>query len=106
MRADTGEPLAVVVDPAFPGVVIDGDADSFGQRLAAGGSVELDAVPIAADDVPQPDARRIPLRHSFTVSKDADTYGLCRIRRTSPAYKLASRERGALNEPEARPVPR
>ncbi|EPJ38443.1 putative Dibenzothiophene desulfurization enzyme C [Streptomyces afghaniensis 772] len=51
MRADTGEPLAVVVDPALPGVVVDGDADPFGQRLAAGGSVEFDAVPIAADDV-------------------------------------------------------
>ncbi|MDQ1013989.1 acyl-CoA dehydrogenase family protein [Streptomyces afghaniensis] len=50
-RADTGEPLAVVVDPALPGVVVDGDADPFGQRLAAGGSVEFDAVPIAADDV-------------------------------------------------------
>jgi alkylation response protein AidB-like acyl-CoA dehydrogenase len=51
VRADTGEPLAVVVDPALPGVVIDGDADPFGQRLAAGGSVEFDAVPVAADDV-------------------------------------------------------
>ncbi|MFJ4979400.1 acyl-CoA dehydrogenase family protein [Streptomyces coeruleorubidus] len=51
VRADTGEPFAVVVDPALPGVVIDGDADPFGQRLAAGGSVEFDAVPIAADDV-------------------------------------------------------
>jgi alkylation response protein AidB-like acyl-CoA dehydrogenase len=51
VRADTGEPLAVVVDPALPGVVIDGDADPFGQRLAAGGSVEFDAVPIAADDL-------------------------------------------------------
>ncbi|MDQ0753494.1 alkylation response protein AidB-like acyl-CoA dehydrogenase [Streptomyces africanus] len=51
VRADTGEPLAVVVDPALPGVVVDGDADPFGQRLAAGGSVEFDAVPIAADDV-------------------------------------------------------
>ncbi|MYS93778.1 MULTISPECIES: acyl-CoA dehydrogenase family protein [Streptomyces] len=51
VRADTGEPLAVVVDPALPGVVIDGDADPFGQRLAAGGSVEFDAVRIAADDV-------------------------------------------------------
>ncbi|MEU0247696.1 acyl-CoA dehydrogenase family protein [Streptomyces sp. NPDC006235] len=51
VRADTGEPLAVVVDPALPGVAVDGDADPFGQRLAAGGSVEFDAVPIAADDV-------------------------------------------------------
>ncbi|MFJ8467127.1 acyl-CoA dehydrogenase family protein [Streptomyces swartbergensis] len=51
VRADTGEPCAVVVDPALPGVVIDGDADPFGQRLAAGGSVEFDAVPIAAGDV-------------------------------------------------------
>jgi alkylation response protein AidB-like acyl-CoA dehydrogenase len=32
-------------------VRIDGDADTFGQRLAAGGSVEFDAVPVAADDV-------------------------------------------------------
>ncbi|GAA3030711.1 acyl-CoA dehydrogenase family protein [Streptomyces glomeratus] len=51
VRADTGEPLAVVVDPAEQGVGIDGDADTFGQRLAAGGSVEFDAVPVAADDV-------------------------------------------------------
>ncbi|MFF3330647.1 acyl-CoA dehydrogenase family protein [Streptomyces sp. NPDC002888] len=51
VRADTGEPLAVVVDPAHHGVGIDGDADSFGQRLAAGGSVEFDGVPVAADDV-------------------------------------------------------
>ncbi|MCT9141758.1 acyl-CoA dehydrogenase family protein [Streptomyces violarus] len=51
VRADTGEPLAVVVDPALQGVVIDGDADPFGQRLAAGGSVEFDAVPVSADDV-------------------------------------------------------
>ncbi|AOR35982.1 acyl-CoA dehydrogenase [Streptomyces fodineus] len=51
VRADTGEPLAVVVDPARHGVGIDGDADTFGQRLAAGGSVEFDAVPVAADDV-------------------------------------------------------
>ncbi|MER6784263.1 acyl-CoA dehydrogenase family protein [Streptomyces sp. NPDC000658] len=50
-RADTGEPLAVVVDPAHHGVRIDGDVDTFGQRLAAGGSVEFDAVPVAADDV-------------------------------------------------------
>ncbi|MER6129346.1 acyl-CoA dehydrogenase family protein [Streptomyces sp. NPDC001795] len=51
VQADTGEPLAVVVDPARQGVGINGDADAFGQRLAAGGSVEFDAVPVAADDV-------------------------------------------------------
>ncbi|WP_316744679.1 acyl-CoA dehydrogenase family protein [Streptomyces sp. MK7] len=51
VRADTGEPLAVVVDPAHHGVGFDGDADTFGQRLAAGGSVEFDGVPVAADDV-------------------------------------------------------
>ncbi|WP_369231230.1 acyl-CoA dehydrogenase family protein [Streptomyces sp. R21] len=51
IRADTGEPLAVVVDSARHGVRIDGDADTFGQRLAAGGSVEFDAVPVVADDV-------------------------------------------------------
>ncbi|MGW2489033.1 acyl-CoA dehydrogenase family protein [Streptomyces sp. NPDC001606] len=51
VRADTGEPLAVVVDPARPGVRIDADPDAFGQRLAAGGSVEFDAVPVAADDI-------------------------------------------------------
>ncbi|MEU3619767.1 acyl-CoA dehydrogenase family protein [Streptomyces sp. NPDC006872] len=50
-RAGTGEPLAVVVDPAHPGVRIDADVDTFGQRLAAGGSVEFDSVPVAADDV-------------------------------------------------------
>ncbi|MEV2211574.1 acyl-CoA dehydrogenase family protein [Streptomyces sp. NPDC050997] len=50
-RADTGEPVAVVVDPARHGVRVEGDADTFGQRLAAGGSVEFDAVPVAAEDV-------------------------------------------------------
>ncbi|QOV35545.1 acyl-CoA dehydrogenase family protein [Streptomyces ferrugineus] len=51
VRADTGEPLAVLVDPARHGVGIDGDADTFGQRLAAGGSVEFDAAPVTADDI-------------------------------------------------------
>ncbi|RZB15051.1 acyl-CoA dehydrogenase [Streptomyces sp. F001] len=51
VRRDTGEPLAVVVDPTRRGVRIDADADTFGQRLAAGGSVEFDDVPVAADDV-------------------------------------------------------
>ncbi|KAB1144756.1 acyl-CoA dehydrogenase [Streptomyces luteolifulvus] len=51
VRADTGEPLAVVVDPAHHGVGIADDSDTFGQRLAGGGSVEFDAVPVAADDV-------------------------------------------------------
>jgi alkylation response protein AidB-like acyl-CoA dehydrogenase len=51
VRADTGEPLALVVDPARHGVRIDGDADTFGQRLAAGGSVEFDAVAVADEDV-------------------------------------------------------
>ncbi|MGW2639139.1 acyl-CoA dehydrogenase family protein [Streptomyces sp. NPDC001348] len=46
----TGEPLAVLVDPARPGVV-SGGGDAFGQRLAAGGGVEFDSVPVAADDV-------------------------------------------------------
>ncbi|MFD6169833.1 acyl-CoA dehydrogenase family protein [Streptomyces coeruleorubidus] len=51
VRKDTGEPLAVVVDPARRGVTIDGDADPFGQRLAAGGSVEFGDVPLGTDDV-------------------------------------------------------
>ncbi|MFD7406583.1 acyl-CoA dehydrogenase family protein [Streptomyces sp. NPDC059866] len=51
VREDTGEPLAVVVDPARRGVAIDGDADTFGQRLAAGGSVEFDDVLVGTDDV-------------------------------------------------------
>src|SRR5690606_30585324 len=50
VRENTGEPLAVVVDPARRGVVTDGDADTFGQRLAAGGSVEFDRVRVGADD--------------------------------------------------------
>ncbi|MET7937120.1 acyl-CoA dehydrogenase family protein [Streptomyces sp. NPDC005322] len=49
-RYDTGEPVAVLVDPAHPGAVCD-DGDAFGQRLAAGGLVEFDAVPVAADEV-------------------------------------------------------
>ncbi|CAL9376262.1 acyl-CoA dehydrogenase family protein [Streptomyces sp. Tu 3180] len=51
VREDTGEPLAVVVDPTRRGVRIDDDADTFGQRLAGGGSVEFDDVPVADDDV-------------------------------------------------------
>ncbi|MFJ4565070.1 acyl-CoA dehydrogenase family protein [Streptomyces caelestis] len=51
VREDTGEPLAVVVDPGHRGVTMDGDADTFGQRLAAGGGVEFDDVPVGADDV-------------------------------------------------------
>ncbi|MFG2438208.1 acyl-CoA dehydrogenase family protein [Streptomyces sp. NPDC048508] len=50
-RADTGEPLAVAVDPTHHGVRIDADADTFGQRLAAGGSVEFDSVPVPVRDV-------------------------------------------------------
>lgn len=47
----TGEPLAVLVDPARPGVVSGSGGDTFGQRLAAGGAVEFDSVPVAAGDV-------------------------------------------------------
>lgn len=47
----TGEPLAVLVDPARPGVVSGSSGDTFGQRLAAGGAVECDAVLVTADDV-------------------------------------------------------
>ncbi|MFE1285762.1 acyl-CoA dehydrogenase family protein [Streptomyces sp. NPDC058751] len=50
-RTDTGEPFAVVVDPAHPGVRIDGTPDTFGQRLAAGGGVDFDAVPVTAAHV-------------------------------------------------------
>ncbi|WP_458248196.1 acyl-CoA dehydrogenase family protein [Streptomyces sp. MAI_2237] len=50
-RSGTAEPLAVLVDPARPGVVTGSGGDTFGQRLAAGGSVEFDSVPVAADDV-------------------------------------------------------
>ncbi|MEH0509739.1 acyl-CoA dehydrogenase family protein [Streptomyces sp. B21-106] len=51
VRSDTGEPLAVVVDPTDHRVRTDGDAGAFGQRLAAGGAVEFDAVPVAPHDV-------------------------------------------------------
>ncbi|MFJ8495713.1 acyl-CoA dehydrogenase family protein [Streptomyces sp. NPDC094038] len=47
----TGEPLAVLVDPVRSGVVSGSGEDTFGQRLAAGGGVEFDSVPVAADDV-------------------------------------------------------
>ncbi|ADI12600.1 type 2 domain-containing Acyl-CoA dehydrogenase [Streptomyces bingchenggensis BCW-1] len=50
-RSGSGDPLAVLVDPAHPGVVYVDDEDTFGQRLAAGGSVEFDSVPVTADDV-------------------------------------------------------
>ncbi len=48
VREDTGEPLAVVVDPARRGVAVDAAGDTFGQRLAGGGSVEFDGVPVGA----------------------------------------------------------
>ncbi|MGW7354914.1 acyl-CoA dehydrogenase family protein [Streptomyces sp. NPDC054784] len=51
VRSGTDEPLAVLVDPAHPGVTAGGGGDTFGQRLAAGGAVEFDEVPVAADDV-------------------------------------------------------
>lgn len=51
VREDTGEPFAVLVDTAHRGVRIDGDTDTFGQRLAAGAGVEFDDVPVKADDV-------------------------------------------------------
>ncbi|WP_328877812.1 acyl-CoA dehydrogenase family protein [Streptomyces sp. NBC_00299] len=46
-----GEPLAVLVDPAHPGLVSGSGGDTFGQRLAAAGGVGFDAVSVAADDV-------------------------------------------------------
>ncbi|MGW3033494.1 acyl-CoA dehydrogenase family protein [Streptomyces sp. NPDC001178] len=49
-RAGNREPVAVVVTPAHPGVRID-PAEGFGQRLAAGGDVEFDAVPVTVHDV-------------------------------------------------------
>jgi alkylation response protein AidB-like acyl-CoA dehydrogenase len=50
-RYGTGEPLAVLVDPARPGVETGSVGDTFGQRLAVGGGVEFDSVPVGADDV-------------------------------------------------------
>ncbi|WP_217208087.1 acyl-CoA dehydrogenase family protein [Streptomyces sp. AC550_RSS872] len=47
----TGEPLAVLVDPAHPGLVNGSAGDTFGRRLAAAGGVAFDAVPVAHDDV-------------------------------------------------------
>ncbi|MFF4803793.1 acyl-CoA dehydrogenase family protein [Streptomyces sp. NPDC001351] len=49
-RAGDREPVAVVVTPTHPGVRIDA-AEAFGQRLAAGGDVEFDAVPVTVHDV-------------------------------------------------------
>ncbi|MFF7651069.1 acyl-CoA dehydrogenase family protein [Streptomyces sp. NPDC007983] len=51
-HSETGEPLAVLVDATRPGVVAGGDGgETFGQRLAAGGSVEFDAVAVESDAV-------------------------------------------------------
>ncbi|MBG0857285.1 acyl-CoA dehydrogenase family protein [Streptomyces spinoverrucosus] len=50
-RSGTGEPLAVLADPAHPGVGYRTDGETFGQRLAAVGGVDFDAVPVAAGDV-------------------------------------------------------
>lgn len=48
----TGEPLAVLVDPAHPGLMSgSGGGETFGQRLAAAGGVGFDSVPVATDDV-------------------------------------------------------
>ncbi|MEV5908740.1 acyl-CoA dehydrogenase family protein [Streptomyces chartreusis] len=47
----TGEPLAVLVDPAHPGLVSGSGGDTFGQRLAAAGAVTFDSVPVARQDV-------------------------------------------------------
>ncbi|WP_251061798.1 MULTISPECIES: acyl-CoA dehydrogenase family protein [unclassified Streptomyces] len=47
----TGEPLAVLVDPAHPGLVNGSGGETFGRRLAAGGGVGFHSVPVAADDV-------------------------------------------------------
>ncbi|MET9836123.1 acyl-CoA dehydrogenase family protein [Streptomyces sp. NPDC006385] len=47
----TGEPLAVLVDPTHPGVVSGSGGDTFGQRLAAGGAVGFDSVPVTSDGV-------------------------------------------------------
>ncbi|CAM5231605.1 Acyl-CoA dehydrogenase OS=Streptomyces tendae OX=1932 GN=F3L20_14725 PE=4 SV=1 [Streptomyces tendae] len=41
----------MVVDPAHRGVVVDAAGDTFGQRLAGGGSVEFDDVPVGAGEV-------------------------------------------------------
>ncbi|MFD8521681.1 acyl-CoA dehydrogenase family protein [Streptomyces capillispiralis] len=51
VRAGTGEAVAVVVDPARSGVRTGDGPGTFGQRLAAGGSVEFDAVTVADDEV-------------------------------------------------------
>ncbi|MFE0252713.1 acyl-CoA dehydrogenase family protein [Streptomyces sp. NPDC059010] len=47
----TGEPLAVVVDGAGPGLLSGSGGDTFGQRLAAAGGVGFDSVRVTADDV-------------------------------------------------------
>ncbi|MEU1074600.1 MULTISPECIES: acyl-CoA dehydrogenase family protein [unclassified Streptomyces] len=66
----TGEPLAVLVDPTHPGVVSGSSGDTFGQRLAAGGAVECDAVLIAVDEVLgalSPDEAVLPPSASLAV---------------------------------------
>ncbi|MGP3978833.1 acyl-CoA dehydrogenase family protein [Streptomyces sp. 8N114] len=51
VRRGTGESLIVLVDPAYAGFVSGDGGDTFGQRLAAGGGVEFDSVPVAAENV-------------------------------------------------------
>ncbi|MFJ7074228.1 acyl-CoA dehydrogenase family protein [Streptomyces sp. NPDC098781] len=46
-----GEPLAVLVDPAHPGLVSSPGGDTFGRRLTGAGSVACDSVPVGHDDV-------------------------------------------------------
>lgn len=50
-RSDTGEQVVLMLDPARAGVVCNHDADTFGQRLSAGGSVECDDVKVTYGDI-------------------------------------------------------
>ncbi|GAU70835.1 putative FMNH2-dependent monooxygenase [Streptomyces sp. NBRC 110611] len=51
VRAGTGAPLIVLVDPAHPGVLAEPAHDRLGQRLAGAGTVGFDGVPVRPEQV-------------------------------------------------------
>jgi len=57
VRADTGDVLVLVADPAHPAVTSDPAEGRFGQRLAGAGTVHFDDVPIPAEQVLGPAAQ-------------------------------------------------
>lgn len=51
IRADTGEPVFIVLDPRQPGVAFADDWDNLGQRLTASGSIAFDGARVDGDGI-------------------------------------------------------